>query len=57
MLESKAIFIEVQAYCKGKKCKYIRVMSGNITAISYVNNKGEIKSEFYNEIAKELWVW
>lgn len=32
-------------------------MSGNITAISYVNNKGEIKSEFYNEIAKELWVW
>ena len=27
-------------------------MSGNITAISYVNNKGEIKSEFYNEIQK-----
>lgn len=32
-------------------------MSANITAISYVNNKGEIKSQFYNEIAKDLWVW
>ena len=31
-------------------------MSDNITAISYVNNKGEIKSEFCNKIAKELWV-
>ena len=32
-------------------------MSDNITAVSYVNNKGRIKSEFCNKIAKELWVW
>ena len=32
-------------------------MSDNITAVSYVNNKGGIKSEFCNKIAKELWVW
>ena len=32
-------------------------MLDNITAVSYVNNKGEIKSEFYNEIAKKLLVW
>ena len=32
-------------------------MSDNKTALSYVNNKGEIKSEFCNKIAKELWVW
>ena len=32
-------------------------MSDNIKAVFYVNNKGGIKSEFSNEIAKELWVW
>ena len=32
-------------------------MSDNTTAISYVNNKGGIKSEICNEIAKELWLW
>ena len=31
-------------------------MSDNITAVSYVNNKGRIKSVVCNEIAKELWV-
>ena len=31
-------------------------MSDNITALSYVNNKGEIKSEFCNNIGKELWM-
>ena len=30
-------------------------MSDNITAVSYVNNKGGIQSEFCNETAKELW--
>ena len=57
MLELKAIFIGVQTYCKGKNYKHVRVMSDNITAVSYVNNKGGIKSEFCNKIAKELWVW
>ena len=32
-------------------------MSDNITAVSYVNNKGRSKSQFCNDIAKELWVW
>ena len=31
-------------------------MSDNITTVSHVNNKGGIKSEFCNGIAKELWV-
>ena len=46
----------MQTYCKGKSYKHVRVMSENITAISYINNKGGIKSEFCNEIEKELWV-
>ena len=53
VLELKAIFIGVLTYCKGKNYKHARVMSDNITAVSYVNNKGGIKSEFCNEIAKE----
>ena len=32
-------------------------MYDNITLISYVNNKEEIKSECCNEIPKELWVF
>ena len=39
---------------QGKKYKHNRVMPDNITAVSYVNNKGGIKSEFCNEIEKEL---
>ena len=50
VLELKAISIGVQTYCMGK---HVRVMSDKITAVSYVNNKGKIKSEFFNQIAKE----
>ena len=57
VLELKAIFIRVLTYCKGKNYKHVREMSDNITAVSYVNNKEGIKSEFCNEIGKELWVW
>ena len=53
MLELKAILIRVQTSCKWKNYKHIRVMSDNITAVSYVDNEGEMKSEF----AEELWVW
>ena len=28
-----------------------------VTDGNYVNNKGGIKSEFCNKVAKELWVW
>ena len=32
-------------------------MSDNMTAVSYVDNEGGMKSEFCNKIAEELWVW
>ena len=57
VLELKAILIGVQTYYKGKNYKQIRVMPDNVTAVSYVNSKGGIKSEFHNKTAKELWVW
>ena len=52
VLELKAIFIRVQTYCKWKKYQHVRVMSGNIIVVSYVNNKGEIKSQFCNKMQK-----
>ena len=51
-LELKAVFIEVQTYCKRKNCKHVILVSDNIASVSYVNNKGRIKSEFCNEISK-----
>ena len=57
IIDLKAIFIGVQACSRGKNYKYLRVMPDNKTAISYVNNKEEIKSKFCNEIAKKLWMW
>ena len=57
VLKLKAILIGVQTYCKEKNYKHIRIMSDNITTVSYVNNKRGIKSEFCNKIEKELWVW
>ena len=56
LLKLKAIFIGVQTYCQEKNHKHVRVMTDNITPISHVNNKGGIKSDFFNETAKELWV-
>ena len=32
-------------------------MSDNIAGTFFVNNKVGIKSEFFNKIAKELWLW
>ena len=53
IIDLKAIFIGVQTCSRGKNYKHLRVMSDNKTAISYVNNKEEIKSKFCNEIAKK----
>ena len=32
-------------------------MSDNSTTMTYVNNKGGIKSKKWNEIADEVWLW
>ena len=56
VLELKAILIGVQAYCKAKNYKHVRVMSDNITPLYYVNNKGGIKQSFVIKLQKDLWV-
>ena len=32
-------------------------MSGNATAVSYVNSKGSIEPTLFHKIAKEIWIW
>ena len=39
VFELKAILIGMKTYCKGRNYKHVRVMSDNITAVFYVNNK------------------
>ena len=40
----------------GKNYKHVTVISDIIIAVSYVNNKGRIKCELLNKIARDLWV-
>ena len=55
MPELKAIFIGYR-YTSREKTVNMSVISDKITAVSYVINKGRIKSEFCNKIAKKLWL-
>ena len=40
VLELKAIEIGIYTYCKNKDFLHVRVMCDNVTAVSYVNNRG-----------------
>ena len=55
VLELKAIEIGIYTYFKYKNFTHIRVMCDNITAISYINNMGGIKSNTCNDIAIRIW--
>ena len=57
VLELKAAFMGIRAYCHNRSHKHIRVMSNSSTAIEYINNKAGIKSKKCNELAKEIWLW
>ena len=45
----------IHTYCKNKDFLHFRVMCDNATAISYVNNMGDIKSPTCNTIACRIW--
>ena len=57
VLELKTTQIGILAYCKGEKYKHARIISGNATAVSYVNSKGSIEPTYFHKIAKEIWIW
>ena len=55
VLELKAIEIGIYKYCKNKYFLHVSVMCDNVTAISYVNNMGDMKSQTGNNIACRIW--
>ena len=57
VLELKKNQIGILAYCKAEKYKHARIMSGNATAVSYVNSKGSFEPTLFHKIAKEIWIW
>ena len=50
VLELKAAFIGILTYCYNRSYKHITVMSESSAAITYIINKGDIKS-------KKIWSW
>ena len=55
ILELLAIYIAIRSYCKSNAYKHDRIISGNTTAISYVNNVEGIKSYSCNQVAFYIW--
>ena len=54
-LELKAAYFALKAYCTDNTYQHVRIRSDNCTAISYINNKGGIKSIKCDSLAKEIW--
>lgn len=54
-LEMLAIYFGLRSFENLIQNKYVRILSVNTTAISYINNMGGIKSKKCNELAIEIW--
>ena len=57
VLELKAILFGLQSFLNDSSSVHIRIQSDNITAVSYVNNFGGVKSMSCHHIAKDIWQW
>ena len=55
VLELKAAFLAIKAYCSSTVFKHVRIRSDNSTAIAYINHMGGIKPLECDTLAKELW--
>lgn len=56
-LEMLAIYFGLRSFENLIQNKYVRILSDNTTAISYINNMGGLKSNKCNELAIEIWEW
>ena len=57
VLELKAIEFGLKSFFNQKENVHIRIKSDNITAVTYVNNKGGTKSIPCHQITKLIWEW
>ncbi len=56
-LEMEAVYLALKSYCKHMKDIHIRLRVDNMTAVTYLNNMGGVKSTSCNEMAKKIWHW
>ena len=56
-LEISAAFLALQAYCKNMKNVHVLIRIDNVTAVTYLNNMGGMKSPLCNDMARHIWEW
>ena len=52
-----AVEIAILAFCKNEHKKHERLMIDNMTAVSYLQNMGGIKSPECNKLSRNIWKW
>ncbi|MES9884831.1 MAG: reverse transcriptase domain-containing protein [Sedimenticola sp.] len=57
VLELKAAYIAIRAFCKDKHDIHVKVRTDNICTMTYINSMGGIRSLQCNSIAKSVWSW
>ena len=57
VLELKAILLGLKALTKGLTKVYIKVLTGNSTAVACINKFGNTRSQERDSVTKEIWQW
>lgn len=57
ILEMRAVELGLMSLLDTTSNQHIRIMSDNITTVTYINAMGGCKSEECNHIAKRIWLW
>ena len=55
ILELKAAFFALQSFFSQTHNTHTQIQIDNITAVSYINNMGGLKSPLLNKLAIEIW--
>ena len=56
-LELLAVLFGLKSFKEINSCVHVRVQSDNVTAVTYINNQGGIKSVKCHEISLKIWIW
>ncbi len=56
-LELLAAFFALQSFCKDHRNIHVRIQIDNVTAVTYINKMGGIKSSQCDRLARKLWEW
>lgn len=56
-LEILAILFGLQSFSSHLTQEHVRIQSDNVTAVSYINNLGGVKSIPCHDLVKKIWLW